>query len=243
VTVDEPTTASPTRPESEARQHTEHGRERKQQILDAAAELFAARGYGPTRIIDICEAAGVAKGLFYWYFDTKDAVFVELVRSMRRKLRRAQAAAMADGRDPIDRLRLGTRASVHFMAEHQAWFDLLEVRQGDHPTDDADDAVTSVLREGREVYLADVERVIDEARVAGQVPDDTDPRLAALAVMATVSSISHAARHGHLDHPVEVLADFVAEWVVRGLGALTAEPLRRPDPSRAGVRRRGARAS
>ena len=35
------------------RQHTEHGLERKQQLLEAAAELFAARGYSATRIADM----------------------------------------------------------------------------------------------------------------------------------------------------------------------------------------------
>ncbi len=63
---------------AEARQHTEHGLERKQQLLDAAGELFAARGYSATRIADICQAAGVAKGLFYWYFPTKGELFAEL---------------------------------------------------------------------------------------------------------------------------------------------------------------------
>ena len=50
-----------------SRTHTRHGEERKQQLLDAAARLFAERGYGATRIADICREAGVAKGLFYWY--------------------------------------------------------------------------------------------------------------------------------------------------------------------------------
>ena len=47
---------------------TSQGAERKQQLLDAAARLFAEQGYAATRVADIVEAAGVAKGLFYWYF-------------------------------------------------------------------------------------------------------------------------------------------------------------------------------
>ena len=66
---------------SDDRRHTEHGRERKQQLVDAAAELFAANGYAATRIQDICRRAGVAKGLFYWYFPTKQELFAELVRT------------------------------------------------------------------------------------------------------------------------------------------------------------------
>ncbi|MCB0958296.1 MAG: TetR family transcriptional regulator, partial [Acidimicrobiales bacterium] len=39
----------------------------KQQLLDHAAALFAERGFAETRVLDIVGAAGVAKGLFYWY--------------------------------------------------------------------------------------------------------------------------------------------------------------------------------
>ena len=82
------------------RRHTEHGRERKQQLVDAAAELFAANGYAATRIQDICRRAGVAKGLFYWYFPTKEELFAELVRSDAPPA--AQGPGRGDGpRPPI----------------------------------------------------------------------------------------------------------------------------------------------
>ena len=60
----------------------------------------------------------MAKGLFYWYFENKEALFAELVRSIRQQLRRAQAAAMDPDADPLTRLRQGAEASVRFMAEH-----------------------------------------------------------------------------------------------------------------------------
>jgi AcrR family transcriptional regulator len=69
------------------------GRERKQQLVDCAAQLFAERGYAETRIIDIVEAAGVAKGLFYWYFENKEALFAELAADIRLRLRKHQGAA------------------------------------------------------------------------------------------------------------------------------------------------------
>ena len=73
----------------------------------------------------------MAKGLFYWYFENKESLFAELVRSVRQQLRRAQAAAMDDDADPVTRLRQGTEASVRFMAEHGRFFALLEVERHD----------------------------------------------------------------------------------------------------------------
>jgi len=105
--------------------------ERKQQLLDCAAELFSTRGYAATRIADICAAAGVAKGLFYWYFENKEALFAELVASMRQRLRKAQADAMDPAADALSRLRQGSEASVRFMARHAGYFALLEVESHD----------------------------------------------------------------------------------------------------------------
>jgi AcrR family transcriptional regulator len=192
------------------RQLTEQGRERKQQLVDAAMVLFAERGYAATRISDICERAGVAKGLFYWYFPTKLDLFGELVRSMRHRLRRTQADAMDAGADPIERVRQGTAASVRFMAEHATYFTLVDVERSDKTIDGA-------LRAGSEVYLDDVTALISAAQRASQIPD-RDPRLLALGVLGAVSSFSNAWRSGHIEMSASDLAEFVADWVVRALG-------------------------
>ncbi len=49
--------------------------EREQQILDAALAVFAQKGYGDTRIGDIADAVGIAKGTIYLYFESKEALF------------------------------------------------------------------------------------------------------------------------------------------------------------------------
>lgn len=53
--------------------------ERREQILSHALALFAERGYHLTQISDIIEAAGIARGTFYLYFDSKRAIFSELL--------------------------------------------------------------------------------------------------------------------------------------------------------------------
>lgn len=194
------------------RRHTEHGRERKQQLLDAAAELFADRGYSATRIVDICQAAGVAKGLFYWYFPTKGALFAELVRTMRLRLRRAQGAAMDLDTDPVTQIADGAEASVRFMAEHAAYFALLDVER-------SDPEVAEVLDEGAGVYLADVRRVVERAQRHGAIADGP-PDLVAVGVLGAVSSFSNSYRNGRFGDDVSVddLARFVRRWVASALG-------------------------
>jgi AcrR family transcriptional regulator len=192
-----------------SRRHTDQGRERKQQLIDEAAVLFASRGYAETRVVDICAAAGAAKGLFYWYFDNKEALFAELVRSMRLRLRQAQAAAMDPLADPLTRLRQGVEASVEFMAAHMSYFALLEVERLDR-------SFEALMREGTEIHAADTALTIVEAQHLGLIPDG-DPTLLALGVIGAVAHFSHFQRSGRITMPVDELATFVGRWVVQAL--------------------------
>lgn len=55
-------------------------------LLETGARLFAAHGYEAVSIADIAEAAGVAKGLLYYYFDSKRGLYVEILRMISDEL-------------------------------------------------------------------------------------------------------------------------------------------------------------
>jgi AcrR family transcriptional regulator len=50
------------------------------EILDAALELFAEKGFAATKLAEVASRAGVSKGTVYLYFDSKEALFQEMVR-------------------------------------------------------------------------------------------------------------------------------------------------------------------
>ncbi len=56
--------------------------ERRDAILAAALDEFSARGFAATRLDDVAQRAGVAKGTIYLYFRDKESLFQELVRAM-----------------------------------------------------------------------------------------------------------------------------------------------------------------
>jgi AcrR family transcriptional regulator len=56
--------------------------ERREAILAAALEEFSVRGFAATRLDDVAQRAGVAKGTIYLYFRDKESLFQELVRAM-----------------------------------------------------------------------------------------------------------------------------------------------------------------
>ena len=192
------------------RQLTAQGRERKQQLIDCAATLFAERGYAETRIKDIVDAAGVAKGLFYWYFDNKEALFAEVARDIRLRLRKHQGSAIDPTAAPLRQIRQGAEASVWFMAEHAHFFSLLEVENG---------RVSDRSRQkGTNQHIRDVRTMIEAGQADGSIVDE-NPGLLALGVVGSVGYYSHYHRTGRLGVSVDELAPFVAATVVRSLAA------------------------
>jgi len=192
------------------RQLTAQGLERKQQLFDAAAQLFAEQGYSQTRVVDIVDAAGVAKGLFYWYFENKEALFRELASDIRHKLRRAQRRGIDRHAPALARIAQGTVASVRFMSDYSSFFSLLEVEGRN---------VADTLRRGTEQHLQDVRALIVAGQEDGTVTKDDDADLLALAVVGAVGQFSHFHRTGRVDLSLDELANYVARLVVRILTA------------------------
>lgn len=71
--------------------------ERRTEILDAARDLFFAGGYENTTVNDILRKIGIAKGTFYYYFESKEQVMEAIIARSAQSL-----ADYADGiaRDP-----------------------------------------------------------------------------------------------------------------------------------------------
>lgn len=61
---------------------------RRAEVLRLAVETFSERGYHRTRVADIIEAAQIARGTFYLYFDSKNAIFLELLDNLLAEFRR-----------------------------------------------------------------------------------------------------------------------------------------------------------
>lgn len=77
---------------------TEHERQQRERILQAASECFHRLGYHETTVSDICEAAGLSKGGLYTYFKAKDEILAAVVeQSFYGGLEEAMAAAEGGG--------------------------------------------------------------------------------------------------------------------------------------------------
>lgn len=82
-------------------------KDRRQEILEAAARVITDRGLAETRISDIAERCGVSPGLILYYFESKDRLLVEALTYANDKYYLAQARdlrRLTTARDRLERL-------------------------------------------------------------------------------------------------------------------------------------------
>lgn len=74
-------------------------------ILDAAATLFAERGFGGTGMAEVAERAGVGKASVFHHFDSKSRLYCAVMARVLGRLDDALTSTLAEGGTPSERLR------------------------------------------------------------------------------------------------------------------------------------------
>jgi AcrR family transcriptional regulator len=109
-----PAPSPPTRPALRARYEA-----RRREVIDAAAKLFAERGYDGTSINELTAATGLAAGGLYHYFEGKDDLLIAICDELLEPLlERAREIVVADS-PPVEQLRELVRAWVAHVVEHR----------------------------------------------------------------------------------------------------------------------------
>jgi TetR/AcrR family fatty acid metabolism transcriptional regulator len=99
--------------------------ERKSQILDAAMETFAKKGFHKTRMADIAESSGLSKGSLYWYFDSKDAIILKLIDRVFEFEIKDLTALLTDDRSAEERLYIYTERGGQDIIKMLKWMPLV----------------------------------------------------------------------------------------------------------------------
>jgi AcrR family transcriptional regulator len=189
---------------------TPRGVERRRQLMDCAVELFATHGFDPTSVSDIVDRVGVGKGVFYWYFDGKEALLREILVEGQHQLRRRQREAIGDEPDPLRRLELGLRATMAWRAEHPHLVTVTQFAAGEG-------RFAATLRQAHDVALADIVQHVKEAIVEGQVRDE-DPLILAHAIFGVTASLAGLIGTGHGPAP-DVVAEVAVRFCLDGMRA------------------------
>lgn len=97
----------------------ERSARRRERILDAAFTVFSRRGYRQAGVDEVGRQAETSKGGVYFHFPTKEALFLELLRTTADRLVGKVERAMAGVDDPIDRADVALRTVLGVFAGHR----------------------------------------------------------------------------------------------------------------------------
>jgi AcrR family transcriptional regulator len=193
------------------RKLTQRGSKRREQIVETALRLFSENGYQGTTVGDVCDSLGVGKGVIYWYFRSKEALFAELLQTTLLGLRREQQARMAGVEDPIERIEQGIRASIDFFRQNPGYLGMIR-------TAARYDEFAGFVTRGQEIVVADTANHIKEGMAVGEIRDG-DPELMAHGILGAIFHFVETyfgTDHGAVSDRPE-LADEAVAFCLRGV--------------------------
>ena len=150
------------------------GLDTRRRLLDAAERVFGELGYHEASVVKLAESAGVAAGTFYLYFDSKKAIFDELVRDLNRRVRHAMKEGSSKGTSRVESELLGFDAYFRFTSEHPALYRI--IRQAEFVSPE-------MLEYHYERLAAGYVEGLRESMARGEI-GDIEPEVSAWALMA-----------------------------------------------------------
>jgi AcrR family transcriptional regulator len=166
-----------------AKRLTQRGKDRRDQLMAFSTAKFAEQGYHSTSVSEIVTGLGVGKGVFYWYFDSKEQLFLEVLRESQNDLRRKQQKAIEGIDDPIERIELGLRTSLSWSEAHRDHNKLIQFAA-------TEAAFVPALRRGSDIAVADLVKHVKDAITQGRIPD-TDPDVMAHALVGVATRLAY----------------------------------------------------
>ena len=150
---------------------TDRSIDKRQLLLDAAVRVFARRGFHSARVGDVAEEAGVAYGLVYHYFRSKDELLETIFRESWGRLVGALESLAATDKPARERLRLVGAALLRTWQNEPDLVTVLVREIGRSPQ------VQSRIGELGAVFVV-IRRIVDEGQASGEFRRDLDPQLA-----------------------------------------------------------------
>ena len=186
--------------------------ERREQILTGALLLFSTKGLAATKVTDIAAAAGMSQGLMYHYFDSKEAIFIELIRSAFARLNDACYSLEAMDLPPAEKIKLaigGLLQGINDNADHARYHLLIAQAT-------ASDAIPAparaIIQSENQIPYQVIARIMAAGQAQGTLRQHDADELALL-FWSTIKGLAiHRAVHGEkfkTPDPILLMAIFL----------------------------------
>jgi AcrR family transcriptional regulator len=188
--------------------------QRREQLIEVATRLFAKSGYDATTTSAIAEAAGVTEPILYRHFDSKQELFVAIVRNVSELTLAHWREIIGEVNDPAEKIR---RIAQEFPDHVRHLSDAYHVIHGALATS-RDRKVAAVMKE----HYAQIEKffvqIITTGQAAGIFRPQLDPKGPAWQLIMT--GIGYALIALRLQAPEQGLIKNAIESILRGMSVI-----------------------
>ncbi len=184
----------------------------KEDVVQAAGRLFAARGFHGTSMRDLGDELGLLGSSLYSHIGGKNELLIEVIRRGGSMFQDLADEVLATEIAPAEQLRLLIRGHVQIIVDHldeartflnEARFLPLEER--------------TVILEMRDRYEQTYRRVVERGVAAGDFSADRDPALMAILILSLLNALDRWYRPSGPNDPDEISAGMF-EFVTTGIG-------------------------
>lgn len=204
---------------------TARGRRRRQALLDAARQVFARDGFADARITDIADTAKAAHGSFYTYFDSKEEIFVTLLRELEDELRspgpRHVQQEEDEGPDRLEPYEQILRANHAYLEAYRKNRAIMVVWE---QVATLNASVEALRREAGDRFVQRIERGIRYWQERGTADPEIDPVYAAMALSGMVSNFAYRWSAQNADYELEKAARQLSLLWANALGVRVPGP-------------------
>jgi TetR/AcrR family fatty acid metabolism transcriptional regulator len=187
--------------------------DKRDALLRAAIETFAARGYFNAQVADVARTAGVAAGTVYLYFRGKDDLLISIFEKTMKEAIAAGRESLAALDDPLAQLRTIARLHLDRMSRDRnlAVVFQVELRQS-----------TKFMERFSATYLRDYLGIIRDAIAKGQASGafrrDVNPTLAAKLLFGMLDEMATNWILSKRRYSLASEAETIVDLFVRGVG-------------------------
>lgn len=162
---------------------------RKEVIRNAALSQFVKQGLFSTRIQDIATEAGIAQGLLYHYYASKDEIFVDLINDALDKTIEASYSVRDMDTDPCEKIRFSLERLVETIENSQTFLDTCRLITQATNSTAIPQAAQDLIQEKRNIPYQVIEKIMEAGQKEGTIIAG-DPKMLAIFFWTSINGLA-----------------------------------------------------
>ena len=184
----------------------------KERILEAAEKVFSEKGYYDTKVYQIAELAGVSVGTIYRFYESKEELYSEVIKTKLRELEKRVFKAVK-GKEPVKALESYVETVIKFFEDEKQFFELFMREVGSLVVPNE---ARLNLSEWYDRYVSRLAEIVEEGIKQG-VFKELHSKAVILTISGALKNILYASTKGFVDLKPEEIKRTLLEVVERGI--------------------------